>query len=367
MQPGRATPLPGSTDPRDAGPAARNAFERFFARRLRDERDLKFVRVAAVLTLCMLPMPVLFFAWAPSRWLALLWVPVFFATMQGRYTLMLHATMHRPIFKREHKAWELYIPWVLGPLFGHTPTSMYVHHMGMHHPENNTLSDLSTTVPYQRDRFTHWLHYWARFFFFGYLHLLRYLVLRSRDKLVRKFLVGELAWMAVVGTLLWVSPGATMATFVVPTLLLRVLMMSGNWAQHAFVDVDDPNNAWRNSTCLIDVKYNHKAYNDGYHIVHHLKPALHWTEMAAWFESHIEEFGAQDAIVFQGLGDNQKVWLCLMTGDYDKLARHLVDLPGAPARTHEEKIAFLKDRVRRRGGEVRRMIELEEAPALAAK
>ncbi len=364
-----AAPLVPTSDPHDAGPPARNAVERWFARRLRDERDLKFVRVSLLLNLTVVPISLSFFFWDYPWWLPLLWVPVLFAKAVGRYSLMLHAVSHRPVFSRNHRWLEYWVPWLLGPFFGHTPTSFYVHHMGMHHPENNLFTDQSTTLPYQRDRFTHFLHYWVRFFFFGYTHLLRYLRLRKRKKLLRTFYRGETAYVLTMVALLALNWRGALVAFILPLLVLRVLMMTGNWAQHAFVDVDDPNNCYRNSTNLINVRYNHNCYNDGYHIVHHIKPAMHWTEMPGWYEDNIEQFGAEDAVVFDGLGNNQVVWWCLMRQDWDRLARHLVDLPGQATRSHEEKIAWLQDRVRRKGSPWRGLTELEpakrKAPAAA--
>lgn len=353
-----------NSDPRSAGPAARNVVERWFAARLRDERDLKFVRVSLAITALVVPGFLVFYALNLPVWAAIFWVPVLFAGFGGRFTLMLHAVCHRPLFKPQHTLLEAWIPWMLGPFFGQTPTSFYVHHIGMHHIENNLAMDQSSTLCYQRDKFTHFLHYWARFFFTGTVHLARYFGVRGRDKMVRKFLVGEFAWYAFVIVMLAVRPGPTLALFVVPWLLIRWFMMCGNWAQHAFIDVDDPGNNYRNSTCLTDVPYNHKAYNDGYHIVHHLKPSMHWTEMPDYFLENIEEFGRQDALVFQGLGNNQAVWWCLMSQNWEKLAQHMVQLPGAPERTLEERVALLQGRVRKAKGAVRPLVmweQLEEA------
>jgi fatty acid desaturase len=307
----------------------------------------------------------LFFAGVLPLWAAIPWLPILFSTSAGRYTLMLHAVCHRPLFKRDHPWLDAYIPWILGPFLGHTPNSFYVHHIGMHHPENNEAEDLSCTLSYQRDHFGSFVHYWARFFIGGYVHMLRYLLHRKRTKLLRMFLIGELSWFAVMGVLLAIAPGPTLVVFVAPFVLMRWFMMIGNFAQHAFVDVDRPGDAWRNSTCLVNAPYNHKCYNDGYHIVHHIKPSLHWSEMAQWFLDHQAEAGAHDPIVFDGLGNNQVVWWCLMTQQWDRLATHLVDLPGAPVRDHTEKVAFLQGRARRTIGERAGIFELAEAPELA--
>lgn len=351
------------TDPLGPDPGPRNAVERWLVRHLRDPRDLVFVRVAVALACLVWPVSALLYAGVLPAVVGLVWLPTLFVVGAGRFTLLLHAVCHRPLFRRERAAWEHAIPWLLGPFFGHTPHSFYVHHIGMHHPENNEAEDLSSTLGYRRDRFGDFVHYWARFFLVGYAHLLRYLVHRRRTKLWRAFVRGELAWLLVVGALGWAAPGPTLVVFVAPFLMMRWFMMVGNWAQHAFVDVNAPDDAWRNSTCLVNVPYNHRCYNDGYHIVHHLRPSLHWSEMAAWYLDHVDEAGRHDAVVFDGLGNNQTVWWCLMTQQWDRLARHVVALPGAPERDHDATLAWLKARVRRRIGAPRGLFSLAPAPA----
>lgn len=357
------------TDPLEAPELEPNALERWFLPRLRDPRDLVFVRQALKFTAIFWVSGLVYFSGLLPAWTALLWIPALFATQAGPFTLMLHAVCHRKLFKGQHGLLNAWIPWALGPFVGHTPDSFYNHHVGMHHPENNAFSDLSTTIGYQRDRPGHFLRYWARFFVFGTAELLTYHWTRRRKKLFWSMVKGELAWYLGVALLLLWKPAAALVVFVIPFLLIRVLMMSGNFAQHSFIDVDDPTNSWRNSTCLLNARYNHKCWNDGYHIVHHLKPTLHWTEMAAWFRDNLEEFGRNDAVVFDGLGNNQTVWWCLMTQQWGRLADHLVDLPGAPVRSREEKIAFLQDRVRRTAGEPTPLLRgaLPEGEALAAK
>ena len=347
-----------TNDPKWVKPETYNALDRAFLSLLKDERDLIFPYVTLVISLTVLPLAALVFLSPP--WviglIALPYIGFVFLTFGGRFGLMLHAVGHRPIFKREYRFLRHYIPWVLGPFLGHTPTSFEAHHMSMHHAENNMHADSSVTLPYKRDSFAHFLHYFGRFFFLGHVHLLRYLSLRKRYTIIRRFLKGEFGWLAIVAVAWWLNWAAATLVFIVPMLMMRWLMMAGNFAQHAFVDVDDPDNAFNNSNNLINAKYNHKAYNDGYHIVHHLKPGMHWSDMAQYFEDNYQDFADADAVVFDGLNDNQAVWFLLMTQNYDKLAKHLVNFKD---RSHEEKIAFLQARVRRQLGDIPRYFQFE--------
>jgi len=351
-----------TTDPKWVKPERYSLLERTFLPIMRDERDLIFIRISALMTVTVVPLGLGMFLLPP--WLigvlALPYIGFVFLGFGGRYGLMLHATGHRPIFKRNYQFLHNYIPWVLGPFLGHTPTSFDAHHMWMHHAENNMLGDGSSTLPYTRDRFTHFLHYWARFFFLGYFHVSRYLYLRGRKRILFKFIMGELFWYALAAVALWVNWAAALLVFIVPMLMMRWLMMAGNFAQHSFVDVDNPDDGFGNSTCLTNTFYNHKSYNDGYHIVHHNKPGMHWTEMAKAYEDNIQDYIDKDAVVFDGIADNQAIWFLLMTHNYDKLARHLVNFRD---RTHEEKVDFLKSRVRRTIGEIPRIFQIE-TPAM---
>ena len=155
-----------TTDPRWARPATTTWLDRFFLRRIRDERDLLFVHRATAISLTVWPLAVGMFLLPPwVTWLlAVPYLAFVFVRWGAAFTLMLHAVCHRPLFRREHAAWERWIPWLIGPFLGHTPSSFYVHHIGMHHPENNLEADLSCTLAYQRDELAHFLHYWARFF-----------------------------------------------------------------------------------------------------------------------------------------------------------------------------------------------------------
>ncbi|HEV8246290.1 MAG TPA: fatty acid desaturase, partial [Polyangiaceae bacterium] len=256
----------------------------------------------------------------------------------------LHCTSHRQLFRNEYAGLNRLIPWLLGPFFGQTPNAYFAHHMGMHHREENLGDDLSSTMRFRRDRFDHWLRYWGRFQLFCLLELSRYFSRRRQHKLLSRLLWGEgLYWLLMAALLLW-KPGATLVVFLVPLWVIRTLMMMGNWAQHSFVGADHPEDPYRASITCINTRYNRRCFNDGYHILHHIKPRCHWTEHPIEFERSLDEYGRHDAIVFDGL-DYFQVWLCLMTRRWSTLARHFVLLPTAPARTRAEVIAFLQERV----------------------
>jgi fatty acid desaturase len=144
--------------------------------------------------------------------------------------------------------------------------------------------------------------------------------------------------------LLVVNPAATFVVFLLPLLVMRTMMMAGNWAQHAFLSQEQPENPLGASITCVGTRYNRRCFNDGYHAVHHVVPRCHWTEHPAEFERNIAEYARNDAVVLEGV-DFFQVWFLLMTGNWARLARAFVRLPGAPARTDAEVVAFLRGRV----------------------
>ncbi|MBI2376912.1 MAG: fatty acid desaturase [Deltaproteobacteria bacterium] len=309
---------------------------------LNDPRDVPFVSLIAQCLAWQVVSVSLFFVGDAVLWLA----PVYWLTwglgLLDRFILMLHCTSHRALFR--DRRLNLLVPWVVGPFFGQTPESYFAHHMGMHHPENNLVADLSSTMKYDRSRLSHWLRYFGRFMIRGLPDLMLYHRSRGNTKMLRRLLLGEGAFWATIALLLFANWRATLVVFVLPVIAVRALMMAGNWGQHAFVKESDPGNAYLNSITCINTRYNRRCFNDGYHILHHIRPRTHYTEYPFEFEDHRGEYGSADAIVFEGI-DFFQVWLYLMLGRWNWLAKCFVRLPGAPERTDAEVIELLRSRV----------------------
>ena len=314
------------------------------ARLLNDPRDVAIVW----LTLQCLALAAvgvsLFFVHVPWLYAAPVYWLVLFVGLIDRFTLMLHCTSHRPLFKKQYRALNHVIPWLVGPFFGQSPGSYFSHHLGMHHREENLEPDLSSTMRFRRDRFDHWLRYFFRFLFVGLVELEIYFYRRKQWKLFRRVLVGEGGfWLAAALLGMW-RPIPTLVVFVVPLLVMRTLMMMGNWAQHSFVVAATPENPYHASITCINTRYNRRCFNDGYHVLHHVKPACHWTEHPVEFERALGEYARHDSLVFDGI-DFFEVWLSLMLRRWSHLADHVVALDGAPLRTREQVIEMLKTRV----------------------
>jgi hypothetical protein len=341
--------LTGLTDPEYHQPVAPSRLHRWLRRYMQDERDMPFAYLLLQLSSTMLPLAVLLFV--PTLhgplWWAMAGVYTLLGTLRfkGPFGLMLHCTTHRVLFRKKYAWLNHYIPWVIGPLFGQTPESYFTHHMGMHHPENNLPDDTSSTMFYQRDSWISFLRYLGDFLVLGVVRLVGYFTRRHKTTLRRRLLRGELAYLGATVVLGLVNLPATLVVLVAPLLLSRVVMMLGNWAQHAFIAPESPENCYTNSVTCINTRYNHTCWNDGYHISHHLKPALHWTEHPAHFRQNLAQYAQHKAIVFEGI-HFLHIFCYLMGQRYDLLARHFVEL-AHPQRTESQVMVLLRTRTQR--------------------
>jgi fatty acid desaturase len=329
-------------DPTYTPRATPTVVERTAVRFIHDRRDVPFLKLMAFLSVTVIPSGVALFLTHRFTWpLVALHLGLVFYFL-GPFVLMLHNTSHRRLFRRPWGSMNYFVPWVLGPFFGESPEAYFTHHVGMHHPENNLEDDLSSTLPYRRDRLRDFLRYFLHFFFAVFFELVAYFARKGRSALLIRTLVGELSFYGLVLGLLFVNWRATVVVFVVPLVVTRFAMMAGNWAQHAFVDQAAPENSYRNSITCIDCSYNRRCFNDGYHIGHHLKATRHWTELPEEFRGNLATYARERAIVFAGI-DFFGVWFCLMLKRYDWLARRFVQL-GEPRRSDEEIVALLRSR-----------------------
>lgn len=354
--------LASITDPTE--PPDPTWYDRIIDRAVRpylvDERDVVFTRLATRALGLLVPASVGLYL-LPGWWAMALLVPyvvLVFVKFAAPVMLALHAVTHRPLFRRPvrglRRIWTHWLPLYIGV----TPFAYKAHHVFMHHTENNGDDDLSGTAEYRRDNVKHFAHYWLRFLLFGYWHMASWMRRRDRKGLALVLLGDAACYALAIGLLFW-KPAATLVVFIIPYFMMRYFMMAGNWTEHSFVDVDQPTNSYRNSMNLINTRFNHRCFNAGYHLVHHIVPGRHWADTPDAFAKYLPRMIEEDAILFYGVPSNQTIWWKLMTGNYDYLAERLLDL-GNRRPTHEEKVAFLKQRARGQRGRIKGLLERRE-------
>lgn len=318
---------------------------------LADQRDSIMLDLMFNITCMVLPSAVLQFYLpaALQSWgncmgvLHLVLVYVFFTQ---RFILMLHYSEHRRLFKANSNLTAVhgYAPYVLCPFFG-IPAGCYrLHHVVMHHLEDNMFpEDLSSTMPYQRDNFLHFLHYWARFCFGIHFELPFYAFKAKRYQMAAETLVAHVSWLSVIWMLYKVDARATTYVLIVPFFVTSVMLMFGNWSQHIFVDPERPEVDYALTYNCINHVENLFTFNDGYHVVHHINSRLHWSEMPQRFLDELPKYAAEGAITFNGLHFFE-VGLFVMTGQWSKLYKNYVHLSDEK-KSEEEVVAMLKQRL----------------------
>jgi fatty acid desaturase len=157
---------------------------------------------------------------------------------------------------------------------------------------------------------------------------------------------GEWSFYAFCVGMCFVNLHATLWIFIYPFVFARIVMMLGNWTQHSFIDAKDPEDNFTSAINVINTPYNHTCWNDGYHTVHHLRPAMHYTDIPAEFLKLKDTFSEKKTFIFDGI-HYLHVFVYLMGKRYDKLADHLVNINGNTFASREEAIALMKERARK--------------------
>ncbi len=218
-------------------------------------------------------------------------------------------------------------------------------HIGMHHMENNMPHDASSTMGYQRDSLRSFATYLLHFLTRGSYDTLRYLYARRRKKLYLRLMWGECVYLLACIILCFVNLKATLFLLVMPLLLNRLVRVIENWTQHAFVNPANPDNAYNNSFCCINTVYNRTCWNDGYQVIHQLRPGLHYTELPGEFLRQKGDFVKNKALVFDGI-NYLHIFRFLMMKRYDRLAEQLVNIDDMFA-CDGEAISLMKKRTQK--------------------
>lgn len=338
--------LTAITDPVYTEPKKFSAYERFWLNYMNDKRDLPFIHLLTAIHILVIPTAIILYTPLLKGWYWwLAYIPYFYVSQmyfKGRFGLMLHCICHRKPFKKAYNWLFDYIIWFVCPFFGHTPETYFAHHMGMHHVENNMLGDASSTLPYQRDSLRGFLKYYLNFLFLGFRDTFMYFFTRKRKKFYMRLTVGEMSFFLFCIGMSFVNFKATLFIFIIPFLFARLVMMLGNWAQHAFVDLENLDD---NTINCINTKYNKVCWNDGYHAIHHIRPALHYTDIPGEFLKNKDELAKQKVLTFDGI-HYLHIFVWLMTKRYDKLARNVVNVNNMFS-SEEEVIALMKARTKK--------------------
>ena len=339
--------LTAITDPQYQPKDKFTGYETFWLKYINDARDLPFIHLLTRIHLIVIPWAILMFTpLIQGIYWWLLFIPYAYVSQsyfKGRFGLMFHCMCHRSMFKKGYTWLHRYTTWFVAPFFGNTPETYFAHHIIMHHVENNQEDDASSTLKYRRDNPIDFLRYLGRFLLLGIVDTFMYLFHRKRKKVYMRFTFGEFSFYVFCIAMCFVNFKATLMIFIVPVIYARFIMMMGNWTQHSFIDKSDPAGHFSSVYNCINNSYNQNCWNDGYHSIHHLNPALHYTDIPGTFLKNKEQFVKNKTFIFDGI-HYLHIFYWLMTKHYDKLADNLVNIDNTFS-SKQEAIDLMKQRV----------------------
>jgi fatty acid desaturase len=299
---------------------------------IHDQRDS--IMLSLILNICCTTVPLnIYLFMNPSHMLGLLSLSFTLFMYLQRFILMMHYVEHRKLFKEPfHSIGKYFLSGFLCAFFGIPPGMYRLHHVVMHHIENNVFNeDLSSTEGYQRDNFFHFLIYYFRYF--SHMLLLPvYAIKKGRYQMAAVSFCGAASWLVLLYVGMKMNPIYTIWAGVVPMIVTGFALMFGNFSQHIFVHpsiATMPQNlkSYEFNCALSLQSINHfdnqHAFNDGYHVTHHINSRVHWTDLASHFLNNLEKYVENDVLVFDGLGFFD-IGLNVMLGRLDYLADHYV-------------------------------------------
>jgi len=181
--------------------------------------------------------------------------------------------------------------------------------------------------------------------FRGVREVCDYFFAHKRYKMRRKVTISEIGFFIIVIVLSFINLKATLVVVFIPFIFARLVMMIGNWTQHAFVDEHEPDNDLASNIICLNTIYNRKCWNDGYHAIHHVRPGAHYTDIPVIFKKMLPDVAKNRTIVFEKI-HYLHIFYYLMFKRYDKLAENLVNINGTFS-NKADAISLMKNRTKK--------------------
>ena len=320
--------------------------ERLGQKVLRDQRDTPALRLMVSLTVTVVPIFAIQLVLGKPR---LLLVIVFHLALYGlkfqRFVRMFSAS-HLEAHRRHgffsgtyDKVFGRYLEFFLGYFYGNIPELGRTAHVCLHHRENAGFDDTRNTMGYDRSSRLDFLCYMADNIW-TVLGIAPYTYFRAKgdEKNRKRMLRGMLCYYAYFAAVFVYDWRIGILYVLVPILCMNFINAITAWVQHAFCDPERPDDYFANTVTVVDEV---NFMNEGFHLCHHHRSSLHWTEMPVHFERLRDRMKEAGSLVFRDLDFFGLFLELTLLRRMDVLAEKLV--PWDPM-NHEQRLALLSKR-----------------------